>query len=195
MASNRALLVGGSPRPRGNTTYALDIVDSVLAESGHTTERLQLSSIAFGSCTGCERCRKDKRCTGVIDELTPWYEILLDADLWVLGSPVYNYNVTSLMKAFIDRLYCFYDFEEGHPRPWSARLAGLGKRVLTFVIGEQLDEEDIGFAPEALAKPFEALGLESAGSFVFTGYFGPASLKRDIDRVGRFRSEVARAVG
>lgn len=195
MASQQAILISGSPRPRGNTSHALDVVEAVLSEAGYTSERLRLSALDFGSCIACERCRKDKRCTGVIDELTPWYDRLLEADLWVIGSPVYNYNITSWMKAFVDRLYCFYDFGEGHPRPWSARLAGLGKRVITFVLGEQTDREDIGFAPEALTKPLTALGLESLGSFVFTGYFGPDALEEDHERVARFRSNIARAVG
>jgi multimeric flavodoxin WrbA len=31
----------------------------------------------------------------------------------ILGSPTYNYNVTDPMKAFIDRLYPYYNFTKG----------------------------------------------------------------------------------
>lgn len=194
MSDKSAVLVSGSPRRKGNTAFALGVIESVLADAGYETARLELSSLEFGSCIACERCRTDKRCTGVTDELTPWYDRLLDADLWVLGSPVYNYNITSWMKAFIDRLYCFYDFEDGHPRPWSARLAETGKRFVTLVVAEQVDDEDIGFAPAALRKPLEALGLESIGSFVFTGYFAAGTLAKDTDRIEAFRSDIVRAI-
>lgn len=194
MSSSAAILVSGSPRPHGNTTQALESVSGILADAGYITELIQLSRLRFGSCIACERCRRDRACTGLTDELTPHFKTLLAADLWVLGSPVYNYNVTSWMKAFLDRLYCFYEFDEDDRHNWSSRLAAMNKRALTFVIGEQTSDEDIGFAPEALRKPLEAHGLRSAGSFVLRGYFGPSSLREDRSGRWEFEREVASAV-
>jgi len=139
-------------------------------------------------------CRTDKACTGVTDDLTPIYDRLLAAGLWVVGSPVYNYNVTSWMKAFIDRLYCFYDYEDTHPRAWSSRLSGLGKHSIVVAVAEQLSDEDVGFAVEALTRPLDALGVSAIGSFLFRGYFGPNALKEDTDRVARFTGEIAAAI-
>lgn len=177
MQNRSAILLSGSPRSRGNTSHALDIVSGVLRRKGFAVERVQLSRLAFSSCIACEKCRRDHACTGLTDDLTPYYESLLAADLWVLGSPVYNYNVTSWMKAFLDRLYCFYDFDDHNRHIWSSRLAGLNKRAITLVVGEQTSDEDIGFAPEALRKPLEAHGLDIIRSFVLKGHFGPSSLR------------------
>lgn len=194
MHRSRAILISGSPRPRGNTAHALQIVGAVLAAADYDTEMVQLSQLNVGSCIACEKCRADKACTGITDDLTPIYERLLAADLWVVGSPVYNYNITSWMKAFIDRLYCFYDYEDTHPRAWSTRLAGLGKRSLALAVAEQLTDEDVGFALEALTRPLAALGVPEIGAFLFRGYFGPNALREDADRCARFAKEVAAAI-
>jgi NAD(P)H-dependent FMN reductase len=194
MDSRNAILISGSPRRRGNTDRALRMVDEVLAGAGYKTETVQLSTLTFGSCIACEKCRSAKACTGVIDDLTPVYDSLLAAELWVVGSPVYNYNVTSWMKAFIDRLYCFYDYEDTHPRAWSTRLAGMGKRSIALAVAEQLTDEDVGFALEAMTRPLDALGVPAAGSFLFRGYFGPNALREDAARCTSFAQEVATVV-
>lgn len=194
MQSRTAILLSGSPRSRGNTARALDIVSGVLRDSGFSVELVQLSRLAFGSCIACEKCRRDHACTGLTDELTPYYESLLAADLWVLGSPVYNYNVTSWMKAFLDRLYCFYDFDEHNRHVWSSRLAGMNKRAMTLVVGEQTSDEDIGFAPEALRTPLDAHGLRSIGSFVLKGHFEPSSLQENRAVSVTLERDVATAI-
>ncbi|MFW5784291.1 MAG: flavodoxin family protein [Spirochaetota bacterium] len=194
MQSSTAILLSGSPRPRGNTASALELVSRVLRERGFSVELVQLSRLAFGSCIACEKCRRDHACTGLTDELTPYYESLLAADLWVLGSPVYNYNVTSWMKAFLDRLYCFYEFDERDRHVWSSRLAGLNKRSMTLVVGEQTSDEDIGFAPDALRKPLEAHGIESVGSFVLKGHFKPSSLQENRPASLTLEQDVASAI-
>lgn len=48
------------------------------------------------------------------------YPKIEEAKGMVLGSPTYNYNVTSLMKTFIDRLYPYYNFTDDRPRGYSA---------------------------------------------------------------------------
>jgi len=64
------------------------------------------------------------------------------------------------MKAFIDRLYCFYDFKKTRPRAWSSRLAGQGRKAVIGAIAEQADKKDMGFALEAMRLPLEAHGYE-----------------------------------
>lgn len=119
----RILGVSGSPKRGGNSDI---ILDKILKGTGADSEIIYLSDMGFSSCVGCERCRKDKICTRFEDDLTPLYEVIREAMGLVLVSPVHNYNITSWMKAFIDRLYCFYDFDDERPRGWSCRLAGQG---------------------------------------------------------------------
>jgi multimeric flavodoxin WrbA len=46
------------------------------------------------------------------------YDKLDEADGVVLGSPTYFYNMSSLTKAFIERLYCYDVFDEKDRSVW-----------------------------------------------------------------------------
>jgi multimeric flavodoxin WrbA len=135
------------------------------------TSTLHISGMELSSCVGCERCRKDKVCSRFDDDLTPFYPKISLAEGLVLVTPVYNYNVTAWMKAFIDRLYCFYDFDNEHPRGWSSRLAGQGKAAVLAIVAEQMDPKDMGVTMEAMRMPMEAMGYSIAGELAVPGVF------------------------
>ena len=174
--------VSGSPRRGGNSDL---ILDNILKGTGGETKVLYLSDMDFSSCVGCERCRKDKICTRFEDGLTLWYDRISEAMGIVLVSPVYNYNITSWMKAFIDRLYCFYDFDDERPRGWSSRLAGQGRAAALAVVAEQIEEEDLGVAMEALREPIKAFGYEIAGELPVLGKFEAGIVAKDPDVMKR----------
>ena len=164
----RILGISGSPRRDGNSDV---ILDGILNGTGAQTDTLYLSAIDFSSCVGCEHCRRDKICTRFEDGLTPWYDAIIEAKGMVLVSPVYNYNVTSWMKAFIDRLYCFYDFDDKRPRGWSSQMADQGRVAALAIVAEQVEEDDLGVAMEALRSPMKAFGYEIAGELPVLGKF------------------------
>ncbi|NOY86745.1 MAG: flavodoxin family protein [Deltaproteobacteria bacterium] len=163
--------VSGSPRRGGNSDRVLDAILAGASERGADTEVLYLSSMEISSCIGCERCRKDKVCTQFADDLTPYYPKIRRAGGIILVTPVYNYNMTAWMKAFIDRLYCFYDFDNEHPRGWSSRLAGQGKTAALAIVAEQVDPKDLGVTMEAMRLPMKALGYRIAGELAVPGVF------------------------
>jgi multimeric flavodoxin WrbA len=174
----RILGVSGSPRRRGNSDL---ILDSIMEGTGADSEIIYLSDMDFSSCVGCERCRKEKVCTRFEDDLTPLYEKIRESMGIVLVSPVYNYNITSWMKAFIDRMYCFYDFDDDRPRGWSCRLAGQGRAAALAIVGEQMGEEDLGVTMEALRMPVKALGYQIAGELRVPGKFEAGIVGKDPD--------------
>ncbi len=163
--------ISGSPRRGGNSDRVLDAILTGASEKGADTEVLYLSGMEMASCIGCENCRMDKVCTRFEDDLTPFYPKISRAEGIVLVTPVYNYNVTAWMKAFIDRLYCFYDFDNEHPRGWSSRLAEQGKAAILAIVAEQVDPKDFGVTMEALRMPMEALGYRIAGELAVPGVF------------------------
>ncbi len=167
----RIMGISGSPRRGGNSDLILENILQGAEESGATTGSIFLSDLSFTSCIGCERCRKDKICTRFEDDLTPVYPRILEARGMVLVSPVYNYNVTSWMKAFIDRLYCYYDFDDERPRGWSSRLANQGRQALLTIVAEQTVKEDLGVTMEALRLPIKALGYEIVDEMPVLGMF------------------------
>ena len=168
--------VSGSPRRGGNSDL---ILDNILKGTGGETKVLYLSDMDFSSCVGCERCRKDKICTQFEDDFTPFYEMIKESRGLVLVSPVHNYNITSWMKAFIDRLYCFYDFDDERPRGWSCRLAGQGRFAALAIVAEQMEEKDLGVTMEALRMPIKAYGYEIAGELPVLGKFDAGIVGND----------------
>ena len=95
----------GSPRPQGNTFQSLSIVLDELAKQGIAGEILQVGGKQLAGCKSCYRCvqNKDKKCVQTGDEMNYFIERASQADGILIGSPVYFSNVTSEVKAFIDR--------------------------------------------------------------------------------------------
>ena len=160
---NEVLGVSGSPRKNGNSDILLKNIISGVTQEGISATHLNLTNVQFKGCIGCERCRKDKICTGIIDGMSIVYNQLITSKGLVLVSPTHNYNITSWMKAFIDRLYCFYNFKNDRPRSWSSQLAQQDRKAVIAAICEQEDEKDMGFTIEAMKRPLEALGYEIVG--------------------------------
>jgi len=178
---NEVFGVSGSPRKNGNSDILLKTILSGVTEEDLPSEHLNLTKIQFQGCIGCEKCRKDKICTGQTDDMTPIYNQIINSKGLILVCPTHNYNVTSWMKAFIDRLYCFYNFKNDRPRSWSSQLANQDRKAVIAAICEQESEEDMGFTIEAMKKPIEALGYEVIGELSVFKIFDKAKVKKDQD--------------
>ncbi|MFH1982884.1 MAG: flavodoxin family protein [Pseudomonadota bacterium] len=151
---------GGSPRKGGNSDVLLKTILAAAADRGALTRHVHLRDYQFQPCIGCEGCRKAKTCVGLNDGMQLLYPRLVESRGLVLVSPTHHYNITAWMKAFIDRLYCFYDFEDSIPRAWRSRLAGQGRKAAIAAVCEQEDAADMGFTLDAMRLPLEALGYE-----------------------------------
>lgn len=101
----RAIAFNGSPRPDGNTAMLLGRVLEQVRQEGIATELIQLPNDLKG-CTACYGCfrTKDGKCAMKGDQMNEFIAQAAAADAIILGSPTYFANVTSQMKAFIDRL-------------------------------------------------------------------------------------------
>jgi len=176
----KLLGIGGSPRKGGNSDILLKHIIKGASSEGVATKEIQLRDYQFKTCIGCEQCRKNKHCTGLQDGMQLIYPEVSEAGGLVLVSPIYNYNVTALMKAFIDRLYCFYNFTDERPGPWSSQLANMGRRALIVAVGEQTDYEEGGMdlTLKAMRLPVEALGYQIIDEIPVLGIFHKGIVKK-----------------
>lgn len=152
--------ISATPRKGGNSDVMTQAILEAAAAQGHTTQFVALRDYDYSSCIGCEKCRVHKRCVPLNDGMQELYPLIQDSLGLVVVTPVHNYNMTALLKAFVDRMYCYYDFESGVPRPWSSRLAGQGRKAVIACMGEQKEEKDLGITLPATRMPLEALGYE-----------------------------------
>ena len=176
---NKILGISGSPRKKGNSDLMLQEVLKGAHEQGLATEIVFLRDVHFSSCVGCEACRTAKACTRLLDGMQLLYPKIIESRGIVLTSPAHNYNVSALMKAFIDRLYQFYNFTTDHPRAYSSRLAGQGRKAVVAGVAEQLEEKDMGFTMDGMRLPLEALGYELVDRVSALGHFHKGKVAKD----------------
>ncbi len=177
MEKPKVLGVGASPRKNGNSDVLLGGILKGVREKRVSARSVQLREYQYQGCIGCEKCRKDKICTGLKDGMTLLYPEVDESAGMVLVSPTHNYNITAWMKAFIDRLYCYYDFDDHRPRGYASRIAGQGRKAVLAAVCEQVDEADMGFTLAAMRTPLEALGYEIIGELPVYGIFDKGKVK------------------
>lgn len=106
----KAIFVNGSPRKRWNTARVLESAMEGAREAGAECELVHLYDIQFQGCKSCFACKvKNSKTNGVCalrDDLRPVLERCRQADVIVLGSPIYYSYPTGLLRAFMERL-CF----------------------------------------------------------------------------------------
>jgi len=95
----------GSARKDGNTAILVREIFQELVQQGLETELVQLAGIEIKACLACYRCfeNKDQHCSVEDDELNQFIDKMLAAEGIILASPTYIGDVTSIMKALIDR--------------------------------------------------------------------------------------------
>ena len=101
----KVVAFNGSARKDGNTAILLNYVLDVLKENGIETELYQLAGKEIRGCLACFKCfeNKDQRCVVKDDVANECIEKMVEADGIILGSPTYFANVSTEMKALIDR--------------------------------------------------------------------------------------------
>jgi len=101
----KVVAFNGSARKDGNTAILIRYVFKKLEAEGIETELIQLSGSKIHGCIACMKCfkNKDQRCSVKDDNANYCIEKMLDADGIILGSPTYFANVSTEMKALIDR--------------------------------------------------------------------------------------------
>lgn len=101
----KVIAFNGSPRINGNTAQSLQLVLAELEKEGIETEFIQLGGRKVFGCLACGKCyeKKDNRCIRQDDEMNTFIQKMMEADGIIIGSPTYFSNVSSEVKALIDR--------------------------------------------------------------------------------------------
>ncbi|MBF0226842.1 MAG: NAD(P)H-dependent oxidoreductase [Desulfobacterales bacterium] len=94
----------GSPRKKGNTNFLVSSFMDEAKNKGFRTVLLDVCKMKILPCIGCRMCEKYGFCSIDNDDMTKEiYTLLREASVIVVASPIFFYNVTSQLKALIDR--------------------------------------------------------------------------------------------
>jgi len=101
----KVVAFNGSARRDGNTAMLIRQVFEPLTRQGIETELVQLARKDIRGCIVCYKCftNQDSRCSVKNDSVNECIAKMQEADGIILASPTYFSDVTSEMKALIDR--------------------------------------------------------------------------------------------
>lgn len=101
----KVVAVSGSARRGGNTAALIEVALEPLRAEGHDCSLIETAGREIRGCTACGRCRevRDAQCHGRQDFGNEIISEIYSADAVIFASPTYFADVSSEMKAIIDR--------------------------------------------------------------------------------------------
>jgi multimeric flavodoxin WrbA len=101
----KVVALNGSARKDGNTAILINGVFDELKKEGIETELIQMAGKPIQGCIACYKCFKNqnRRCSVEKDMLNEIIATMEPAEGILLGSPTYFSDVSSGMRAFIER--------------------------------------------------------------------------------------------
>lgn len=104
----RIVLIDASQRVRANSEIIVNRVAKAL--SNEEVHVFRMKEQKFQYCTGCDICQKSEEliCSRK-DDITKLLPHIDTCDAILIASPVYDHQMSSLAKLFIERFYAFYN--------------------------------------------------------------------------------------
>ncbi len=103
----KVVALHGSPNVDGLTASLTEAVLAGASEAGAATNMIQLTEHEIAHCGQCgngwHKCREEGWCV-IEDDFAQTRKAVLNADAWVLVTPVYFGEFSECVKAFTDRL-------------------------------------------------------------------------------------------
>jgi multimeric flavodoxin WrbA len=98
----------GSPRRKGNSEVLAKRFCDTAEKLGAQVQTFALNELKYRGCQACMACKtKSDKCV-LQDDLTPVLESVREGDVLVMATPVYLWDVSSLLRGFIERTYSYF---------------------------------------------------------------------------------------
>lgn len=153
----RTLCLLGSPRQKSNSNLLADNFIDLARCAGADVAKMKLADLSYSGCLNLFECKHGSERCGLSDDLSQVLLEIEQAEVLVLASPVYFTNVTSQMKAVIDRLFSF--FVPGYASiKEKSRLSG--GRTLVWIQTQGEGEEMYADLMKSYEAAFRGLGFE-----------------------------------
>ena len=163
----------GSPRKKGNTNFLLTTFLQAAEQRGAATRIISVAESNILPCKEYVVCEKKGTCPIDDDMAGEIYGLLRQAEVVVLASPIFFYNMTCQLKALVDRCQVFwarkYRLKLSDPLKATRRgylLSVAATRGKTLFDGLQLTTKYF----------FDAIDARFDGSLVYRGIEGPKDM-------------------
>jgi multimeric flavodoxin WrbA len=106
---NILAICGAANKSRNTAAMLRSAFDGAASVPGASGETVYLYDLNFKGCVGCHSCKlldksKFARCAAR-DGLTPVLEKAIDADVLLIGSPIYFIDITGETRSFLERYF------------------------------------------------------------------------------------------
>ena len=156
----KVLVLNGSPRPKGNTAQMIAAFKAGAEAAGHHVDVVDVCRKNIRGCLACEYChtKGEGKCVQK-DDMQEVYDLLKEAELLVIGSPIYYHGLSGQIKCVIDRFY-----SAAYPE----KPANLKKVAMFLSSGDDdmYDAAKFSYDGDFL----DYLGLEGLGIYTTYGY-------------------------
>ncbi|MDX2306837.1 MAG: flavodoxin family protein [Hyphomicrobium sp.] len=132
----KALVLSSSPRRNGNSaTLAVAALEG-LVEAGHEARLIYADDFLGAFLKDCRVCRgPDGECRIEDGFRRVFFEEYLPADGFIAATPIYWYGMSAQLKAFFDRMFCYY--AASYPRSGDVVAGMMGKRLGLLLSSEE----------------------------------------------------------
>ena len=102
----RIIVLNGSPRSKGNTKQMIEAFQKGAEAAGHQVDVVDVCRMKIGGCLACECCHT--KGNGICiqeDDMQEIYDLLKEAEMLVIASPIYYHGISGQLKCVLDRFY------------------------------------------------------------------------------------------
>ena len=129
--SKKIVILNGSPRKKGNTSALVKSFTEGAESAGNTVTEFFLNSMDIHGCRGCSGGHSSGECPCVQnDDMNQVYPAVREAEVVVLATPLYYWNMSGQIRTAIDRLFALEEGDgnllRGHDRSSALLMAAEG---------------------------------------------------------------------
>ncbi len=111
--SRKVLVLLSSPRKKGNSAILAKQITTGAKSAGAKVETIFLHGMKIAPCQSCYTCQKpDSKGCAIDDDMQSIYPKLIEADSWVIASPVFWFTMSAQAKLFMDRCFALPAYEK-----------------------------------------------------------------------------------
>lgn len=127
----KIVILNGSPRKKGNTSALVRAFTEGAESAGNTVTEFFLDSMNIHGCKGCFGGHSGRECPCVQkDDMDKIYPAVKDAEVIILATPLYYWNMSGQIRTAIDRLFALEEGDgnllRGHDRSSALLMAAEG---------------------------------------------------------------------
>ncbi len=117
---HKVLVLLGSPRKKGNSAILAEETAAGAESAGAAVESLFIQGMDIKACQACWNCQKpDSKGCVIKDDMQEIFPKLIEADSWLIATPVHWFNMSTQTKLWLDRCFALSKYGDN---PFSKKI-------------------------------------------------------------------------